>query len=351
MKSYAAIKQYIFILLILSSLLISGCSEKTAKNTSVEPTAKTEFVLGTVCTITLYDHVSDEAFDSSFQRLKEIEDKMTINAPGSEVDAVNNAAGNEYVKVSEDTFYVIKEGKHYSELSNGFFDISVGPLVRLWNIGTDNARVPTQEEINEKLTIVEYDDILLDEGNKSIMLKNKNMVIDLGGIAKGYAADEVKRILKGYGVENAIINLGGNVLTMGENPEGRPWRIGIQNPDASRGDSIGAIQLRDKTIVTSGIYERFFTEGNKHYHHMLNPFDGYPFDDNLASVTIVTDKSIVADAFSTGVFGKGLEDGMKYVEGQKNMEAIFITKDNKVYITPGLKGNFTITNSDFKLIN
>lgn len=348
MKSFFPLKPYKILLFLLSAILfLSGCS----KSSLSEPVAKTEFVLGTVCTITLYDKAPDGAFDKSFKRLKEIEDKMTINGPNSQVDAVNNASGKEYVKVSDDTFYVIKEGKYYSKLSGGIFDISVGPIVKLWNIGTDNARVPSQEEIDSKLPLVGYEGILLDESGKKVMLKDKNMMIDLGGIAKGYAADEVKKILQSYGIKNAIINLGGNVLTIGGNPEGRPWRIGIQNPDSTRGDYVGTIQTTDKTVVTSGIYERYFISNGKHYHHMLNPFDGYPFDNNLASVTIVTDKSIVGDAFSTSVFGKGLENGMKYVSEQKNMEAIFITRDNKVYITPGLKGNFNITNSDFKLMN
>lgn len=348
MKIFSTLKPSKILLIIFSTiLLLSGCS----KNNLSEPVAKTEFVLGTVCTITLYDKAPDEAFEKSFKRLKEIEDKMTINAANSEVDSVNNASGSGYVKVSDDTYYVIKEGFDYSKLSGGIFDISVGPLVKLWNIGTDKARVPTQEEINTKLPLVGYENILLDENEKKIMLKDKNMLIDLGGIAKGYAADEVKRILGGYGIKNAIINLGGNVLTIGDNPQGRPWRIGIQNPDATRGDYVGTIQVTDQTVVTSGIYERYFIADGKHYHHMLSPFDGYPFDNGLASVTIITDKSIIGDAFSTSVFGKGLEKGMEYVAEQKNMEAIFITKDNKVYITPGLKNNFTIANADFKLMN
>lgn len=349
MKSFHSLKTSKILLFLISTILfLSGCSKK---NILSEPVAKTEFVLGTVCTITLYDKAPAEAFEKSFKRLKEIEDKMTINAPGSEVDSVNNAAGSDYVKVSDDTFYVIKEGKYYSKLSGGLFDVSVGPLVKLWNIGTDNARVPSQEEINSRLPNVGYENILLDEKGKKVMLKNKEMLIDLGGIAKGYAADEVKKILVGYGIKNAIINLGGNVLTIGDNPQGRPWRIGIQNPDASRGDYVGTIQATDLTVVTSGIYERYFVSDGKHYHHMLNPFDGYPFDNNLASVTIVTKDSIIGDAFSTSVFGKGLDKGLEYVSQQKNMEAIFITKDNKVYITPGLKGNFNITNADFKLMN
>lgn len=348
MKNILALKTSVILLFFLPSILLfSSCN----KNNLSEPVSKTEFVLGTVCTITLYDKAPDKAFEESFKKLKEIEEKMTINAPLSEVDSVNNASGVEYIKLSDETFYVIKEGKHYSELSDGVFDISVGPMVKLWNIGTDSARVPTQEEIDKKLPLIGYENILLNEKEKSVMLKDKDMLIDLGGIAKGYAADEVKKILKDNGIKSAIINLGGNVLTVGENPQGRPWRVGIQNPDATRGDYVGTVQVTDQTIVTSGIYERYFVSGEKHYHHMLNPFDGYPFENNLASVTIITDASMVGDAFSTSIFGKGLDEGIQYVSEQKNIEAIFVTRDNLVYITPGLKDNFKITNADFKLMN
>lgn len=335
----------IFILLL--SIIISGCS----KNTPSEPVSKTEFVLGTVCTISIYDKASDEVFERSFQKLKDIENKMTINAPGSEVDNINNLSGSNYAKVSDDVFFVIKNGKYYSEMSGGLFDISIGPVVKLWNIGTDKARVPSEEEIKNNLPLVDYRNIILDDAQKRIMLKNKGMIIDLGGIAKGFAADEVAAILKSYNIKHAIINLGGNVLTIGENPAGRPWRIGIQNPDASRGDYVGMVEVRGKTVVTSGIYERYFVSGGKHYHHMLSPESGYPFENELASVTIITDKSIIADAFSTSVYAKGLQEGMKYVEGQKGMEAIFITKEHRVYITSGLKKIFTMSNADFKLEN
>lgn len=348
MESTISPKHRLLVLfLVIYTLLLSGCKD----NVLSEPVSKTEFVLGTTCTITLYDKVPEGAMEKSFNRLKEIEDRMTINAPGSEVDAVNNASGVGYSKVSDDTFFVIQKGKYYSGLSDGVFDISIGPIVKLWNIGTESARVPTQEELNAKLSLVNYQNVLLDEKDKKVMLKNMNMVIDLGGIAKGYAADEVKSILEGFGIKSAIIDLGGNVMTIGGKTSSHPWVIGIQNPDESRGNYIGTVKVNDQTVVTSGIYERYFVAEGKHYHHMLSPFDGYPFDNNLASVTIITDSSITADAFSTSVFGKGLEEGLKYVTEQKNMDAIFITKDNQVYITPGLKNNFKIANPNFKLMN
>jgi len=287
----------------------------------------------------------------AFDRLKEIESKMSVNKTGTEVDAIAIAAGKSYVKVSDDTFYVIKKGKYYSEKAGGSFDISIGPLVKLWGIGTDAARLPSQTEIDAKKSLINYKDILLNEEQKSVMLSKPGMMLDLGGIAKGYSADEVARILKENNVQHAIINLGGNVLVMNNNINGKPWTIGIQNPFETRGEIVGSIEVTNKTVVTSGIYERYFEKDGKRYHHILNPFTGYPMENNLASVTIITDTSIDADAMTKNLFYLGVDKGLAYAEATPNIEAIFITKDKQVYVTKGIKSSIDITNSEYKLVN
>ena len=176
-------------------------------------------------------------------------------------------------------------------------------------------------------------------------------MIDLGSIAKGYAADEISRILTENNVNSAIIDLGGNIYAHGIKPSGQDWNIGIQNPFSTRGDIIGVLKVKNKTVVTSGIYERYIEKDGVKYHHLLNPNTGYPFENNIAGVSIITDKSIDADALSTTVFAKGLEEGLKFVETLPNVDAIFITKDNKVYITNGIRDSFTLENEDFTLEN
>lgn len=344
-------KILIVIVTILSfSLIFSACSiDKTKINT--DPLSQTKFFLGTVVTIKLYDNASDELFNKIFDKLKEIEEKMTINAEDSEIIKINSNAGKTFVKVSDDTFYVIKKGKYFSKLSNGRFDISIGPIVKLWNIGTENARVPSQSEIDSKIKLVNYNNVVLNESQKSVMLKEKDMILDLGGIAKGYAADVISEILKEYKVKHAIINLGGNVFAYGNKPDGSKWRIGIQNPFSKRGDYIGIVNVENKTIVTSGIYERFFEKDGKHYHHILDPETGYPVKNNLVAVSIIADKSIDADSLSTSAFALGLEKGLKLIEQLENTDAIFITSDFKVYMTSGLKNNFVLKDTNFKLIN
>lgn len=337
-------------LLMFFALIFSGCKKET--KILKEPLEKTDFFLGTVCTIKIYDDVDSAVLDKAFERLKQIENKMTINAEGSEVDEVNNNSGIKPVKVSDDVYYVIKTGKEFGKVSEGLFDITIGPIVKLWNIGTDYARVPEDYEIKEKLPLVNYEDIELNDSEKTVFLKKKGMMIDLGGIAKGYAADEVCRILKENGVEHAIINLGGNVLAMGENPiKNRDWNIGIQNPYSIRGDYFAIVPIKNKTVVSSGVYERYFEANGKRYHHILDTKTGYPVENDLVATTIITDKSIVGDALSTTIFAAGIEKGLEIVNSMEGVEAIFITKDKKVYITDGLKGKITITNEEYKLVN
>jgi FAD:protein FMN transferase len=337
------------IVIILTTLLIFvGCTKQNAEPT--EPLSRTEVWLDTPCKVTIYDNATEENLDKAFAALKSVHDKMNVNSEDSEVSKINKNAGIDYVKVSDETFYVISEAKKYSGITKGKFDISVGPLVKLWGINTDHERVPSEKEVKQNLALVNYNDILLNEKDKSVMLKNKGMSIDLGGIAKGYAADAIAKELKKNGVDHALINLGGNILTLGGKPDGTDWRVGVQNPFSPRGDYLGIVAVTDKAIVTSGIYERFFEQDNKIYHHIFDTSTGYPVDNTLSSVTIITDDSINGDALAKA-FTMGLEEGLKFVEGYEGIEGIFITKNQEVYVTSGLKDNFTITDSTFTLKN
>jgi thiamine biosynthesis lipoprotein len=332
--------------IVFISSVFYGCSPKNEV-----PKDKTETVLGTVCTVKLYDHIDDKIFDKVFDRFEDIENKMTINREASEIIKVNEASGKEYVKVSKDTFEVIKKGLYYSRVYDKF-DITIGPLVKLWNISFDNAakaQIPKDSEIEEKLKLVNQENILIDEANQAVMLKEKGMILDLGGIAKGYAADEAIKILKENGVQHAIVNLGGNVMTLGSKPDGSPWTIAVQHPFSKRGASVGTVKVTNKTVVTSGIYERYIKSGDKIYHHIIDTSTGYPVDNNLLSVTIVTDKSVNGDGLSK-IFALGVDKGKEFLKTVKDAEAIFITKDNKIYITPGLKGIFNLTDSSFELV-
>lgn len=336
-----------FILIIVFGMSIYGCSKK--KN--VEPISRTELFMGTSIKVTLYDGGSEEILDKVFNRIMELEDLVSINKAGTEIDELNSNAGIKPVKLSEDSFNIVGKGLEYSKLSNGGYDITIGPLVKLWSIGLPEAKVPTEKEIDEAIKHVNYSNVEINKDNREVFLKEKEMLLDLGSIAKGYTADEIAKLLKEEGVNSAIIDLGGNIYALGLKEGDKQWKIGIQDPFTDRGSVVGTIDVSNKSIVTSGVYERYIEKDGVKYHHILNPKNGYPYDTNIAGVSIISDKSIDGDALSTLVFTKGLDEGMKFVESIDGVDAIFIMKDKKVYATNGLKNNLNITNESYKLSN
>ena len=342
-------KKLVTVLMLSIAVLFSGCQSQATKAIT-KPLSKTSFLLGTVVEISIYDKDDEKIVDKALARISEIESKMTINnAETSEIIALNNASGKSEVVLSPDTFYVVDKGKQYSLQSMGSFDVTIGPIVKLWNINTEYAAIPEKEKLEEALKLVDYTKLDLKKETYTARLEIPGMKVDLGAIAKGYAADEAARILRENGVEHAIVNLGGNVITIGENTNGNPWRIAIQDPFNPRGDYIGVANIKDQTVVTSGTYERYFEENGKIYHHILDSSTGYPVENGLYSVSIITDKSIDGDGLSTTALLIGLEEGMKLVEALENVEAVFITSDKKVYASSGLADSFIITNSEFKL--
>lgn len=344
-------KIYITIICLLA-LILTSCAKQSSPEAQVNPVSKSNFLLGTEVTITIYDKQDEAIIDKAFRRISEIEAKMTINnAETSEIIALNNASGSSEVKLSPDTFNVLERGKEFSEMTKGRFDITVGSIVKLWNIGTEYAAVPEPDVLEQKRLLIDFEKLHLDRSKLTARLDEKGMQVDLGAIAKGYAADEVAKILRDNGVKHAIINLGGNVLTVGGNMQDKPWKIGIQDPFNPRGEYLGIIPVTDKTVVTSGTYERYFEQDGKKYHHILDPRTGYPTDNDIASVSIITTKSIDGDGNSTSVLLLGLEEGLKLIESQKDVEAVFVTYDKKVYVTTGIKDDFILTNSDFELMN
>ncbi|MBX4259248.1 FAD:protein FMN transferase [Clostridium estertheticum] len=330
----------LLLLLIIPTFLIS-CE------TNDEPVEKETYMMGTIMNFKIYGKNAETATALVLKRISNIESKMSVNIKTSEISKLNAKAGISGQKLSEDTYSVIEKSVQYSKLTGGALDATIEPIVGLWGIGTDKERLPSKTEISDKLKLVNYKDIVLDKKNSTVKLKRTNQAIDLGAIAKGYTADEVKKVLLNNKISSAIINLGGNVYAIGKNPNGKDWNVGIQNPLSTRGEYLGTISVTDKSIVTSGNYERFFIKDGIRYHHIFDPKTGYPAKQSLISTTIVSDKSIDGDALSTSTYIMGLDKGLKLVESIKGVEAIFVTKDKKVYVTPGLKDNFKLTSKEF----
>ena len=267
---------------------------------------------------------------------------MNVNSNSGLYDENENLI---YTKVNKRFIEMLKTAIEVSNKLDGSFDITVGPLTRLWNIseqaGIDSmfVRVPTEEQVLEKLSLIDYKRILIDEENLSVALPVKGMEIDLGAIAKGYAADVVLEYLKTLPIVVALIDLGGNIYTYGSSPT-TTQSIGIRNPfwtpESTEQYNLMSQDIRNTSVVTSGIYERFIAKDDVTYHHILNPKTGYPFDNEIYSVTIIGPSSMYCDALATGIYGLGLEEGLNRIEQLEGYSAVFITKDKKVYMTKGL---------------
>jgi thiamine biosynthesis lipoprotein len=321
-------------------MLVSGCARADPRS---------EYVLGTVCSVNLYDKGSSRVYRNIFNRLREIEERMSANLPDTEIEAINAQAGRAPVRVHADTIEVLSRARYFAEISGGAFDPTIGPVAKLWNIGFDDARVPSQAELALALALVNWRDLIIDSAAKTVFLARPGMRLDIGGIAKGYAADEAVRIIQRARIPRAIIDLGGNVFAYGVKEDGQPWRVGIQNPSGLRNDYLGIMEVRNKTLVTSGIYERFLESGGSRYHHILSSLDGYPVENGLVSVTIIAGRSIDADGLSTAVFALGYGRGSALVESLDDVEAIFVFADNTVRLSSSAAGNFTLTDPAYRI--
>ncbi|MGI5878587.1 MAG: FAD:protein FMN transferase [Christensenellales bacterium] len=328
--------------LVVVLTLFVGCAPK--------PVSRAGFFFGTVIEVTVSGAGSaagETALDAVFARFEELEQRLSATVAGSDVDRLGDGAG-EAVSVSDDALRVLSRAFYFADLTGGAFDPTIGALVALWGIGTDGARVPSYEEIADARALVDYRRASVDEAAGTATLSHGQRA-DLGGIAKGYAADEARRILKGAGIEHALVNLGGNILTLGGRPQGGPWRIGLQDPFGERGDYIGVLHMTDGTAVTSGAYERYFEKDGVRYHHLLDPSTGYPARSGLASVTVVAPSSMDADALSTAAFILGPEEGMALIESLAQTGAIFVTDDRRVIVTGDLAESFKLTDETYTL--
>ncbi|WP_238881923.1 FAD:protein FMN transferase [Clostridium sp. YIM B02551] len=317
------------------------------KNEGSIPIIKCSYVLGTIINLKVYGKNATKGIDKSLKRLQEIDDKMSVFKEDSEVSKINKNAGVCLQSVSMDTYYVLETSLKYSEMSKGAFDPTIRPLIDVWGFGRGIQEVPDKEKIEKVLKLVNYKDIRINKYEQSIGLNNKDQSIDLGAVAKGFAADETRDILLKNNVKSAVIDLGGNIFALGGNLKGDPWRIGIQDPVKPTGTYMGVLSVKNKSIVTSGNYERFFISRGKRYHHILDSKTGFPSENGVISVTIISDNSIDGDALSTCAYVMGLEKGYKLIQSIPNVDGIFITENKKIYITDGIKNNFKLVNEEY----
>lgn len=329
-------------LLFLTAGLLTGCSSAPK-----DPIEISSFKLNTVVSIKIYDSTDEQLLKDCLAICDKYELLFSRTKKESEIYQLNHgllADASGASPVSEDTLELLNAGLKYCDLSEGKFDIAITPLTELWDFTAANPSVPDVSLIEDAITRVNYQDILLEENQ--VTFAKENMGIDLGAIAKGYIADQIKEYLLSKGVKSAMINLGGNVLCVGNKPDGSPFKIGIQKPFADRNETIATMDISDKSVVSSGIYERFFEQDGVLYHHILNPETGYPYENNLIAVTIISDKSVDGDGLSTSCFALGLEKGLELVNSLENVHAIFITNDDEIHYSENFESLFNVQKSE-----
>lgn len=349
--------------LVCPMLLFTGCENITDADTSItgnEPISISSIKLNTAVQITIYDSQDKALLDDClalcdkyelvFSRTNEKSELYKLNHRKDTSDKDPNADGQttpypvsgtaDTWHISEDLASLLSQGLSITRESDGAFDIAIAPLTSLWDFTAEDPKVPDDAAIQKVLPLCSSDGVTID--GQDITLPSDDIQFDVGAIAKGYIADRLKDFLVKKGVNSAIINLGGNVLCIGSKPNGTPFKIGIQKPFADRNETEAVMDIAGKSVVSSGIYERCFKQGGKLYHHILNPQTGYPYDNGLISVTIISDQSVDGDALSTTCFALGLEDGLKFAE-KKGVQAVFITEDYELHYTDGFQDEINVT--------
>ena len=302
-------------------------TDRKSQNEEDESESRDIFAMDTYMTLTAYGKNAKKALDAAV-------DEINKNGKGS---------------VSETTGYLIKRSKEIYDSTNGVFDITIYPIMQARGFPTENYRVPGKKELKKLRGLMGADHVLYDEKKQEVTLNKEGMKIDLGGIAKGYTSSKVMDIFKENGISSAVISLGGNVQTLNGKPDGSDWRVAVENP-ADTGSYIGVLSIKDKAVITSGGYERYFKQDGKTYHHIIDPANGYPANNGLTSVTIVSDDGTLADGLSTSLFIMGPEKAQKYwKEHSDEFDTILVKDDGSILVSEGLAEYFT-SESDFTII-
>ena len=323
-------------------LLAQGCTAPSA------PVTQTRELPFAHCSLTLYDHAADATFAACFERIETILNKFNMYSPDSEISAVNRAAGTGAVQVSDDFCEVLRQGLELSNLTDGLFDPTVGPLVKLWKVGSDKPRVPAPDEIHSAMRLIGWKDVVLDEKAKTVTLRRAGMTLDFGALLKGYSAVETGRILSARGVRSAIVDIGGSVLALGSRSGGAPWRIGLQKPGAPHGTLLGEVEVRDKVVNTSGAYEQFFIQNGRRYQHILDPHTGYPVDNGVEAVTVISSRLRNADGPTLAILALGVEHGLALAK-LLGIDVVIVGSNHILHMTRGASRCFTLLDPTYAI--
>lgn len=328
-------KKKVFVYLVAVILCLAACSKQS------KPTEKKEsfFAMDTYITFTAYGKNAENALSQAKEKIVELEQLWSVTNEHSEIYAVNHSGGQP-VTVSSDTADILSFTLDMANRTGGALDPTIYPVLQAWGFTTDENRIPSEEEITKLLNEVGYGKVI--QNGNTIQLPD-GMMLDLGAVGKGYAGDVIVELLKEKGIRSALLNIGGNIQTIGSKPDGSDWRLGIRNPFGD--GNVGVLSVRDMAVVTSGNYERYFIgEDGKQYGHIMNPFTGYPTENELVSVVVIAKEGKLCDALSTALFVMGLDKATDCWRINGGFDMILITKNGEIHLTEGIKNSFSLDN-------
>lgn len=349
------LRKIIVLVCLCTAILLNGCGQ-SGKNTENEiqntnsseeeqgaGAAETEaskdvFAMDTYMTVNAYGENAQKAVDEAEAEIERLDALLSTGNADSEIASLNE---NKSATLSEDGGYLVERALEINKETDGVFDIAVYPVMETWGFPTQNFRVPAEDELLDLLKHTDASKISYDKDTREISFEDSEMKIDLGGIAKGYTSARIMDIFKKNDIESGLVNLGGNVQALGTKTDGSNWRVAVQSPDDTE-DYLGVLSIRDKAVITSGGYERYFEQDGVTYHHIIDPKTGYPAESGLSSVTIVSDDGTLADGLSTALFIMGKDKAESFWRAHSDkFEAVLVTDDGTIYVTEGLKGSFT----------
>ena len=333
------------------SLLLGGCNNikqdatTETKNTQTEEKAESNeesskdiFAMDTYMTVTAYGAKAQEAVDEAEAEIQRLDELLSTGNEESEIAQLNQ---NKSATLSEDAGYLVERALELNKETDGAFDIAIYPVMEAWGFPTQNYQVPTADTLESLLKLADASQIIYDENSRKISFGREGMKIDLGGIAKGYTSSRIMDIYKENNISSGLVNLGGNVQALGTKPDGSKWRVAVQSPDDTE-DYLGILSVEDKAVITSGGYERYFEQDGKTYHHIINPKTGYPAENGLTSVTVVSEDGTLADGLSTSLFIMGKEEAIEFWKAHSDeFDIIMLTDEGKLYVTEGIQDDFS----------
>ncbi len=331
---YGAVALAVFVM-----LMMIGCAASKAQ-TETRTAAGMDFVMNTWVEQRWYGKNAQQTYDEILSALKELEGKLSLYEENSEISRLNSAAGQYPVALSHDTYQFLRQAVDYCAQAQGLFDITIAPLTLAWNVTGESPRIPSEEEIQQAQRLVDYRRIIFDDANETAMLADAGMRIDLGGIAKGMSA----ALMRQYAIKNnaqGYLSLGGNMMVQGKKPDGSDYVIGVRDPRGDVSEYIASLALNGMTMATTGDYERYFEQDGVRYHHIIDPFTGYPSTTDLISVTVVSEDGTLADYLSTLIFMRGSAALGEYLDRDDCM-VLAVTKDFEVYASKPLQTRLTV---------